>query len=403
MGNNTLNYTSKLASTYHSIFIETLFIWPILIIITGFASNIWTLLILFKKTCSISKISKMYYIVIGISDLIIILKIMLVFALQASCYWEMKQVCNILKGSSIIWKFILSVWLGAESVSNYSIVWLSIERWVAVSFPVWARAHVNLKWNLSLIVVSTLPLSIYCFVFGCILYEISDSAKSFSKIVIDVDLKSPHVHHFSVITKIFVFAFPTLIGFIFSVLIMIQLKRARTKRASLTQTERKQSQNSNRSINKNFSQSSLNTKLTRGVMKVSYSMNQLENQKKKEIRSTVIAMLLSSVNCLLYFPTLIIWMVLHIYDLLPGNLNEKGKETKDDIMFIAIYMFTLTGIAHSFNFFVYFFCIRSFKRNVYLMWNKLCTCEIRVEDPIRISWIPSMRGESAPINPTIEL
>ena len=78
-----------------------------------------------------------------------------------------------------------------------------------------------------------------------------------------------------------------------------------------------------------------------------------------DLRPSLVAALISILNAALYLPTILCWTLIHSRAALLIS-----TEANDSLIKAAIFLFSLTGCAHVWNFFVYFWFIPSFHNKV---------------------------------------
>ena len=134
--------------------------------ILGIIGNVWILFTLGLGNVRISRTTKLYYIIIGVSDLSIITCSFIWLELcDALWIWTKGEIYFCIDILSLFTCIVMNLWYYlSEFVSNYTLVALSLERLIAICWPLRAKAILTKAF--------TIYLLIFLNVSGCLFYLI---------------------------------------------------------------------------------------------------------------------------------------------------------------------------------------------------------------------------------------
>ena len=300
--------------------------------IIGIALNT---LILFKmpgRRTQISPIAKTYYCITAVADLLIMHKTLINFLSKINCQTLTSPIIKIPCECNLFWKSVMTVWLVAEIVSNYSILWLNFEKFLSLCFPLKFRIFRSLKKQVTIFSTAISPVLIYAVYYSIKLYRLQYTNEKTSIMFVEVDITYSNSKQFRILSKIFCFIFPTTMSLILSLIILWKMKQISRERRELTRN-----QNPERAASSLF-------------------------------RLARIAVALSLINFILYTPSILFWFV---YDFITLNANitnntEQVNNQKENLVAFGMLFGSIASLGHVLNFFVYYFYIPSFKRRFQL-------------------------------------
>ncbi len=294
-----------------------------IISILGFIFNTLILIIMPRKAVNVSRIAKIYYLVAVFGDLLIMGKLFSIFILTlVSCY-NKTQLYTFITSIEFFWKIMISLYFEGETLSNYAVFILSLERLTSIIFPRWTKKVLNLQAQIMFLITILAPLLIYNAVFGMIFIKVRSSNINQALKTVDIERNDPGNVEFYFLIKLLTFSLPIFGSFFTSCLILIQLSRIRSRRQMDHLNRTRQYQETHRNS-------------------------------RKLLKSCRIAVALNFLNIILYLPTLITWCTIDILTMM--------SVISDKLIMIGLTFNSLTGIAHIGNFFVYVSLIPSFQR-----------------------------------------
>ena len=323
-----------------------LYVQPLIAII-GLVSNSLVLAVLPRSGVQVAPLARTFYVACAIGDLLIMFKIAAVFLTQASCFLRISPFCTFFVSAKIFWKLVMPVWLVGELISGYSILLLNVERVLFTYFPHSARAFLVVRWNVLVLTAIVCPIAIYVLAFGFYLYTIERKAEIFPGILVDTDKRDPHSVHFGIATKLLCFFIPVAGTAALTVAVLVKLvHHARHNRSRAT-------------TNRSHCMSSVDDSVaataaaaaTEGVHGVVH--NGGLRCSRSIVMPSLIAVVISTLNVCLYLPTLIFWIIFEFVDKTNSNNCGDSASIVATILPLGAFFFSLTGIAHTTNFFIY--------------------------------------------------
>ena len=133
------------------------------ITIFGIIMNTWTTLTLISGKVKISPTTRIYYLVISIADLnIVVCSFFVIVTCESVAAWTNGRASFCPNIMSLFTCIIMLLWIIlAEFVSNYALVALSIERLIAVYWPLRAKVILTKKFTYYLLFFILGPVSLY--------------------------------------------------------------------------------------------------------------------------------------------------------------------------------------------------------------------------------------------------
>ena len=129
----------------------------------GALGNIWIIFVLTLGHVRISKTTKVYYLLIAVSDLSTVLS-HLFWAILCDSLWILTngRLFLCLDISSLFSCILMKIWYNlSELSSNYALVALSIERCIAICWPLKSKQILNQKFTYYLLFICIVPVCIY--------------------------------------------------------------------------------------------------------------------------------------------------------------------------------------------------------------------------------------------------
>ena len=350
-----------------------LYIQPLIAII-GLVSNSLVLAVLPRSGVQVAPLARTFYIACAIGDLLIMFKIAAVFLTQISCFLRISAVCRFFVSATIFWKLVMPVWLVGELISGYSILLLNVERVLFTYFPHSARAFLVVRWNVLALTAIVCPIAVYVLAFGFHLYIIERKAEIFPGFLIDTDKRDPHSVHFGIATKLLCFLLPVAGTAALTVAVLVKLvHHARHTRSRAT-------------TNRSHCMSSVDDSVvaaasaaaTEGVQSVHRAgHNGGLSCSRSIVMPSLIAVVISTLNVCLYLPTLIFWIIYEFVDQTNSNNCGDSPSIVATILPLGVFFFSLTGIAHTTNFFIYLKFMYSIIF-VFIIYYLLCLQKLKV-------------------------
>lgn len=360
--------------------------------------NVIILVVMSFRSVTVSPMAKMYYCACALGTLPIAFKIFAVFMIQFTCHVQIGALCTFLKSNAYFWKYTMTAWLSGEVLSNGSLMLLSVERLVAIALPHRARNCLLLRTNLVLLLLTTAPSIAYLAVFGPQLYIIEPSPEIFPGVLINIDLDNPNHEHFSLYSKLVCFMIPIFTSALLCLFIFFKIWRLHVERknrsalSALSTSDFSSSDKPCRSNGKKRRSATVHECCTRradsfqtarpmrldgqnGVhvggaafvhglrQRVQAAADTLRKRPdRRSVRMARVAVALSFLNILLYFPVLAFWQA---FELINKHLAIECKsELFAVILPVGAFLFSFSGLAHIANFFVYLTFVRSFRRRI---------------------------------------
>lgn len=379
--------------------------------------NAIILVVMLLRSVNVSPMAKMYYCACALGTLPIAFKIFAVFMIQFTCHIQSGMLCTFLMTNAYFWKATMTAWLCGEVISNGSLMLLSVERIVAIALPHHARSCLTLRTNIVIILATITPSIAYLAVFGPQLYIVVPFPELFPGVLVNIDLSNPNHKHFSLYSKLVCFMIPIFTSAILCLFIFFKIWRLHIER-----------KNRSALAALSISNSPSGGKLSRRKNKRSWSVMQCEHQisdsvplpkpkrsateieinssdgglrgiqqtvqapaqtiKKRPDRKSVqmarVAVALSFLNILLYFPVLAFWQA---FELIEKHFSIACKsELRAMILPVGAFLFSFSGLAHIANFFVYLKFVHSFRRQILCCVRGLSsTSEAHSNSPTRTS------------------
>ena len=288
----------------------------------GISGNIWILFTLIFGRVKISKRTKFYYLIIGVGDLCNVINSSVWGDIcDGLGQWTNQNFYYCFDAKSNLSCIFMNLWYYlSEIVSNYSLVALSIERLVAVCYPLKAKSILTRKFTCYLLIFLLAPF--------LLLYSILLPLSSRVIPYLNTENFICHIDYDSIFGKIFNFSMPiivlglhTIIDFIVSFILFFKLYFSR-RNSELTSTFQKSS---------------------------------------KELRATLVLIMLCTCTMIIYGITFVLYLATAIFDYFQIVSEEVSFYT-----YILMYMFqALTSATHSYNIIIYIAFIPSFRHSAF--------------------------------------
>ena len=323
---DSLNISIK---TYNPVYQEIYFkIINPLIDFCGISGNIWILFTLIFGSVKISKTTKFYYLLIGVSDL---LNVANHFFWADICVglllWKIPNLYYSFVVSSDGACIFLNLWYYlTDIVSDYSLVALSIERFIAVCLPFMAKSILTKKFRFFLLFVLLVPFMILF----SILIPLSARVIPYARE--DVTYAC-HFDYGSIFGKIFNFSMPiivlglhTVIDLIVSLILFFKLYLSKRN-------------------------PDLNSKSQKGT---------------KDLTATIVLIMLCTCTMVIYGITFLLYIATAIFE----YFLEVPEEFSYHIYAFMHIFLALTALPHSVNIFIYITVIPSFRYYAFCKMSK---------------------------------
>lgn len=213
-------------------------------------------------------------------------------------------------------------------MSNYAIMALNLHRVFSIVSPMRSRSCIRQRSYVLLFGGAIAPVMCYLLWFGVQVYEIRLNARTASGFLADVNPAHPHAPHFKAASKIVCFIAPVVLSAAASIFILAHVGGA--ARISLALNRRR-------------------VQTSRAAQVVDLRLRRSARGSNRSLRSSsLVAVALSLTNVFLYLPTLVLWALIDLWRL-------------ELLLPLALYFFSLTGLAHVANFVVFVRLIPSFR------------------------------------------
>ena len=297
------------------------FIHPI-IVLFGIAGNIWILFTLIFGRVKISKTTNFYYLILGFSDLCIVTN---TFVWGDICdglwLWTNGKFYFCFDSLSDLSCIIMNLWYYlSEIISNYSLVALSIERLIAVCYPLRAKSILTREFTFYLLIFLLAPF--------LLLYSLLIPFSSRIIPYIETGTFVCHIDYNSIFGKIFNFSMPiivlglhTIIDFIISFVLFFKLYLSR-RNSDLISKDQKMS---------------------------------------KELIATLVLLMLCMCTMVIYGLTFICYIGTAIFDYFP----IVSEQVSDHAHVLRHMFLSLTALPHSNNILIYLALIPSFRHSAF--------------------------------------
>ena len=303
---------------YYVIFYQ--FVHPVFIL-CGITGNIWILVTMGLRSVRISSKTKLYYFIIGLSDLSIVCCNLMWGDLCDSLYiWTAGNFFFCFESVSDNTCKVIRVWYYlSDIISNYALVALSIERFVAVFWPLQAKYLLTNKLTFFLLFSLIVPCSLFYIIVIPLGSSITPTFRAASNSC-SADNNSIFGYIFNVSMPIVILGIHTIVDLIISILIFYQLYFSRSNK---------------------LEELSSNSKMVN----------------TKEISATLTLICLCLINTVIYGTCLIAYMttvILSYYIIVPASVFY---------FFLTIFILSVssTPFPHSINVFIYLILIPSFR------------------------------------------
>ena len=325
---------------YVTIYLKLMFIvYEPIVITIGLIGNLIVMVVMPRKSVKVAATLKFYYVSIAIADFIDIFNSWFLWVILSDTLYLVsgeRFSVNLVTLHSFTCKGMVLVWAISEVYSDYSVTAMTIERLIALYFPLKSKAILTGKFTLIMLLITVLPMwaAIVPFIpmVSNIMYNPGTSATG---VHCSRDTSHPLYDYYA-------FAFNAVMNVIHEVLntflVMI---------------------------------------LIAGIMKITISRKHLiqtDNASAnvtKIINSAIILMIILIINSIVFLPNFAF-----------GFIYYSVKLEDDNAMIIMgnLYRFfaDMIVIAHSLNFFVYYWKIPTFRQATK---NFICCCqEVRLQE-----------------------
>ena len=290
----------------------------------------------------------------------------------------------------------------SESLSNYTLVALALERCLIIFFPLRAKRFVCLRFSAMLIAIIVAPAWICAFISVPIIVELDTEMQHFSQSGCECEKNQEHslTAAFTVALTVFCYMIHTIMNIILVTIISIKLAHIRYKRKAMIRnnlmhvthripisvsqkhsnfdgynvaTRRTLSvdtQKQNHQKNRHSLPAIKTTNQTEQVLReessktsvAPFSSTQLSDSKAGSrfpscksdgwvgIGATVVMVLLAAINVVIYMPAAVVELTLWLLD---EDKLEQNTRTYSTLMSLSRFLFDNLCLAHSLNFFVY--------------------------------------------------
>ena len=179
-----------------------------IISIIGFILNILILITMPRKAVHISRIAKMYFLLAAIGDLLIMWKTFWAFIISFLAVFDKSPFYQFIISIEYFWKIVMTLWLEGETLSNYAVFILSLERVTSIIYPICTKKILKMQVQMILLLIMLAPLLIYNGISGIILYTVQPFILYPSIKCVDIDRSHPSHFQFAFVTKLFTFSLP---------------------------------------------------------------------------------------------------------------------------------------------------------------------------------------------------
>ena len=303
------------------------FLYP-LVDICGILGNSWILFTLMFGKVKISKTTKLYYLIIGISDLFIVTNNFVWCDICDSLLlWTNGNLGYCWDTVSITSCIIFNLWYYlAETTSNYSLVALSIERLIAVCYPLKAKSILTRKFTLYLLFFLVVPLLVLFSVLILFSSRIIPYLNT-SDYVCHIDYENIFGMMFNFCMPVIVLGLHTFIDLIVSFVLFFKLYLARRKSHLISKSQ----------------------------------------QSSAELTATLVLIMLCTCTMIIYGITLFIYIATVIFDYFLRVAEEISLHFST-LMHLSL---ALTPLPHSINIFIYLAFIPSFRHSAFCKLYKI--------------------------------
>ena len=313
-----ISKTANYIPIYHVIFYQ--FVHPVFIIF-GIIGNSWILVTMWLRSVQISSKTKLYYLIIGLSDLSLVCCSLMWGDLCDSLYiWTGGKFFFCFEILSFFTCKVIRVWYYlSDIISNYALVALSIERFVAVFWPLQAKYLLTKKFTFLLLCSLIVPCSVFYSVVIPLGSSIMPSFRAVSYSC-SADNNSIFGYIFNVSMPIVILGIHTIVDLIISFLLFYKLYFSRSNKLEELSSKSK----------------IVNT---------------------KEISATLTLICLCLITTIIYGTSLITYMstvIFHYYLIVPPSVYSS---------FFTIFLLSVssTPFPHSINILIYLILIPSFR------------------------------------------
>lgn len=337
-----------------------LYVQPVIAVV-GLVSNSLVLAILPRRNVQVAQLARTFYMACAIGDQLIMLKIAAVFLTQAACFVRVAPVCTFFLSAELFWKLLMPLWLVGELLSGYSILLLNVERLLSTYFPHAARPFLVVRWNVLALAAIVSPMAVYVLAFGFYLYKAERKAELFPGVLIDTDKSDAHSVHFGIATKLLCFLVPVVGTAALTVAVFVKLVRhVRRRSRARTATSRSCFTASAAAAAEDCATApaaSASEVAIEDGGRATGAHYAGDPHSHSFVPPSLIAVVISTLNVCLYTPTLIFWLIFEFVDV-PKNGGSCGNGGSSSsivatILPLGAFFFSLTGIAHTTNFFIY--------------------------------------------------
>lgn len=161
--NNTSSVTVHRKEDEHYLNFYTRFLFLVLDpvgISLGIFGNAIILIIMPKKVVKVAPMMKFYYCSIALGDFVLILVGWLLWVILADTLYVLTDgefAINLVNWNAYTCKGMVFGWVTAEIYSNYAVSAMTIERLIALYFPLKAKAIITKKFSITILVLLLIP------------------------------------------------------------------------------------------------------------------------------------------------------------------------------------------------------------------------------------------------------
>ena len=357
--NNTSTERSIKDYPYYQV-ISFLTVYPAIVAI-GLIGNALIICIMPRTKVQICRSTKLYYLIIAIADMANLINSWVIWTfLDESLYLLTNGKFNLplAKSGNIQCKAIYTIWVITEDVSNYTEIALAIERIIAITIPLKSKYFLGMKFSLFLILICTIPPILFTVPLTFLVVGITNApGLAITNSICEKDASHPLIQEYTILLIIFTYLLHELIGLIVVLVLSYKLiKIARTRLGSTRNLELHSSRPEHLILSREFG-------------------------------SSLVIFILTLINFAVFLPTsLLEWIYFY------ADVEQFGG--------LAICILDSICIAHSLNFFVYYFRIPSFKQAISLEGPKLGRFRtLRLSSRISNKYL---RSRSSTSNPRIQ-
>ena len=300
--------------------LQYLFIQPISVLV-GAVGNSWILAAFLFSNVNVSRISKLYYVLMAFSDLLVCTK---------NCVWDV--LCDslwIITGGQVAFCFdtlsqysciFINLWYYlSEIVSNYAVAALSIERMIAIMVPFTAKRILGTRFTWILLAILIAPESLYFLIVVPIVSKVVSPFPRVNGALCFRETGNLLGYSIGVADIIIILTVHVIIDLIASIVVIIKLKKVRSKREEMC--------------------------------------NRTTRKSSKETQAILTMLGLAISNLLLYGACFLARLGVLATEIFP-SLGEKLGNLLNGIFLFAVLS---TIIPHCLNFFIYLILLPSFR------------------------------------------